>query len=134
MPIWITIERHNGVPIYMQIAEQFRHAMEVGTLQPGEQLPTVRQLAGDLAIAPNTIVQAYDKLQGMGLIDSRPGAGTVVLAQANGSLLHQQIEALYERLQRLVHDAAGLGIEPAELAARFQAEMARFYRESEGQQ
>jgi GntR family transcriptional regulator len=134
MPIWITIERHSGVPIYMQIAEQIRHAVEDGTLQPGEQLPTVRQLAGDLAIAPNTIVQAYEKLQGMGLIESRPGAGTVVLAQANGALRHQQIEALYERLQRLVHDAAGLGIGPADLAARFQAEVARFYRESEGRQ
>ena len=84
MPIWITIERHSGVPIYLQIAEQFRHAMEVGALQPGEQLPTVRQLAGDLAIAPNTIVQAYDKLQGLGLIESRPGAGTVVLDPFNG--------------------------------------------------
>ncbi len=131
MPIWLTVNSRSGVPMYVQIVEQVKHALEVGTLQPGEQLPTVRRLASDLTIAPNTIVKAYNDLQTMGLIESRPGAGTVVVADLNGSLRAQQVEALFGRLEALVRDAAGLGLDPTELEARFRAEIARFYREKE---
>ena len=67
-----------GVPIYVQIVGQVRHAIQVGGLAPGERLSTVRRLAGDLAIAPNTIVKAYNELQRGGIVESRPGVGTVV--------------------------------------------------------
>src|SRR5438105_908462 len=116
MAIWLTINSRSGVPIYVQIVEQVKHALQVGTLRSGEQLPTVRQLASDLTIAPNTIVKAYDELQKMGLIDSRPGAGTVVSPNLNGPLHGQQTEALFERLQSVVHDAAGLEVDPGELS------------------
>jgi GntR family transcriptional regulator len=76
--VWIDVDSRGGVPIYVQIVDQVRHAIEVGGLRAGERLPTVRWLAEDLAIAPNTIVKAYKELQRMGYVVSRAGVGTVV--------------------------------------------------------
>jgi GntR family transcriptional regulator len=128
MAIWLDINPRSGMPIYLQLVEQIKHALEVGALQPGEQLPTVRQLAGELTIAPNTIVKAYNELQDLGFIESRPGAGTVVVADLNGAMRQQQVAALFERLHTLIRDAASLGIGEAELAARFDAEVAHIYK------
>ena len=128
MAVWLDVNPRSGVPIYVQIVEQVKHAIEVGALQPGEQLPTVRQLAVDLTIAPNTIVKAYNELQGLGLIESRPGAGTVV-ANLNGSIFKQQTETLFARMHGVVRDAASLGISADELAARFDVEIKRFYQQ-----
>jgi GntR family transcriptional regulator len=63
--VWIDVDSRGGVPIYVQIVDQVRHAIEVGRLSVGERLPTVRRLAEDLEIAPNTIVRAYNELQRM---------------------------------------------------------------------
>lgn len=131
MAIWLTVNPRSGVPIYVQLVEQVRHALEVGSLQPGDPLPTVRQLASDLTIAPNTIVKAYNELQAMGLIDSRPGAGTVVTANLDGTLRKQQIATLLDRLHSLVKDAAGLDVSKAELEARFAEEIDKFYSRDE---
>lgn len=128
MAVWLDVNTRSGVPIYVQIVEQVKHAIELGALQPGEQLPTVRQLAIDLTIAPNTIVKAYNELQGLGLIESRPGAGTVV-ANLNGSIFKQQTETLFNRLHDVVRDAASLGVGEAELADRFEAEIEHFYKQ-----
>ena len=127
MPIWLKVDQHSGVPIYLQIVDQIRHALEVGTLQPGYQLPTVRQMASELAIAPNTIVRAYNELQAIGLIESRQGVGTVVTANLDGRLSKHQKEALFERLATLVRDAAGLQIDPDDLEARFKDRMDEFF-------
>ncbi len=110
MPNWLDVNPRSGVPIYVQLVEQIKHALEVGVLQTGEQLPTVRQLASELTIAPNTIVKAYDELARLGLIESRQGVGTIVVANLDGTLRKQQQEALFQRLQVLVRDASHLGI------------------------
>ncbi len=127
MPIWLKVDQHSGVPIYLQIVDQVRHALEVGTLQPGHQLPTVRQMASELSIAPNTIVRAYNELQADGLIESRQGVGTVVTANLDGTLSKHQKEALFERLATLVRDAAGLQIDPDDLEARFKDDIDEFF-------
>lgn len=127
MPIWLKVNQHSGVPIYLQIVEQMKHSLEVGTLRSGDQLPTVRQLASDLAIAPNTIVRAYNDLQASGLIESRQGVGTVVVGNLHSKLRKHQTDALFERLASLVRDAAGLKIDPAELEARFKAEIDKYF-------
>src|ERR671911_1997698 len=76
--VWIDVDVHSGVPIYVQITDQVRRAIEAGSLRSGERLPTVRRLARELSVAPNTIVKAYSELQRVGLIEGRPGVGTVV--------------------------------------------------------
>lgn len=123
--IWLNIDPRSGVPIYVQLVEGVRHALAVGTLRPGERLPTVRALAGELAVAPNTVVKAYNELQRAGLIESRPGVGTLVVGDPEGVVREQQVEDLYRRLRILVRDAAGLGITEDELWERLDAEFER---------
>jgi len=127
MTRWLDVDQHSGIPIYLQIVEQIRHALEVGGLRPGDQLPTVRQLATELTIAPNTIVKAYNELQRMGLIESRPGVGTVVSGQAVSAIRQHQVDALFERLRVLVRDAAAMGVSDNELSTRFAEELSRSY-------
>ena len=93
----------------MQLVEGVRHALEVGTLRGvGERVPMVRTLAREFTVAPNTVVKAYGELQQMGLIESRPGVETVVVANTGEAVRKRQVEDLYERLGVLVCDAVGL--------------------------
>lgn len=121
----LDVDPQSGVPIYVQLVEGVRHALAVGTLRPGERLPTVRALAKELAVAPNTVVKAYNELQRAGLIESRPGVGTVVVGDLEEVAREQQIEDLYRRLGVLVRDAVGLGITEDELWERLDAEFER---------
>lgn len=123
--IWLDVDPRSGVPIYVQLVEGVRHALAVGTLGSGERLPTVRALAGELAVAPNTVVKAYNELQRAGLIESRPGVGTLVVGDPEGVVREQQVEELYRRLGVLVRDAAALGITEDELWERLDAEFER---------
>ncbi len=125
--IWLDVDPRSGVPIYVQLVEGVRHALAVGTLEPGERLPTVRALAEELAVAPNTVVKAYNELQRAGLIKSRPGVGTLVVGDPEGVVREQQVEALYRRLRVLVRDAAGLGITEDELWERLDTEFERVH-------
>ncbi len=133
MPNWLDVNPRSGVPLYVQLVQQITHALETGILQTGDQLPTVRQLASELTIAPNTIVKAYDELARLGLIQSRQGVGTVVTANFNGALRQHQLEAIYERMHALVRDAANLGVSEQELSERFESEIASFYREQQNE-
>jgi DNA-binding transcriptional regulator YhcF (GntR family) len=68
----------SGVPIYLQLMEQVKHAIETGALRPGEQLPSIRPLAEELVINPNTVAKAYRELEHEGVIELRQGAGAFV--------------------------------------------------------
>ena len=132
--VWIAVESRSGVPIYVQIVDQVRHAIEVGGFGPGDRLPTVRQLAGDLAIAPNTIVKAYNELQRMGLVESRPGVGTVVADGVEAVARERQVAAIFERLRVLARDAAALGISEDDLWAGLDSEYERIPRDDRGEE
>ena len=128
--VWIDVDSRSGVPIYVQIVDQVRHAVDVGGLRPGERLPPVRRLAGELAIAPNTIVKAYNELQRMGLIESRPGIGTVVSEGIEEVARGRRFEEIFERLRVLVRDAAALGISEDDLWASLDSEFERLPRDT----
>ena len=130
--IWIDVDPRSGVPIYVQIVEQVRHAIEVGGLEPGERLPTVRRLAEDLTVAPNTIVKAYGELQRMGLVESRAGVGTVVAEGVGEVTRERRVAAVFERLRVLVRDAAALGISEDDLWVGLDPEFERIPRENGG--
>jgi len=119
------VDSRSGVPIYVQLVDQVRHAIEVGGFGPGDRLPTVRRLAEDLAIAPNTIVKAYNELQRMGLVESRSGVGTVVAEGVAEVARERQIAAIFERLRVLARDAAALGISEDDLWAGLDSEYER---------
>jgi|SRR5579884_851127 len=72
------LDLHSGVPVYRQLIDQVRAGMASGTLSVGDQLPTVRQLAVDLAINPNTVLRAYRELELAGLLETQQGTGTFV--------------------------------------------------------
>ena len=74
----LVIDGKSGVPFYRQIIEQVKFAISSGDLQPGDQLPTVRQLAVDLAVNPNTVVRAYRQLEIEGMLETHQGSGTFV--------------------------------------------------------
>ena len=133
MAIWLHVNTRSGVPMYVQLIEQIQHALEVGALSPGDSLPSVRELASELSIAPNTIVKTYNELQRMGLIESRAGKGTVVLGTAEEILRAQQREALFERLRVLVRDASSLGLSAEELQAHFEQAVQQFFPELQRQ-
>lgn len=78
MAIHIRIDMKSGVPVYRQIIDQVKSAIATGQLQQGDRLPTVRQLAVDLSVNPNTVSRAYRELELTGLVDTQMGSGTFV--------------------------------------------------------
>jgi len=132
--VWIDVDPRSGVPIYVQIVDQVWHAIEVGGFGPGERLPTVRRLAGDLAIAPNTIVKAYNELQRAGLVESRPGVGTVVAGRVGEVARERQVAEIFRRLRVIARDAAALGISEDDLWASLDSEYERIPRDEAGEE
>ena len=72
------LDLHSGVPVYRQVIDQVRGGIAAGTLSAGNQLPTVRQLAVDLAINPNTVLRAYRELELGGMLETHQGTGTFI--------------------------------------------------------
>ena len=77
----IQLDLHSGMPVYRQVIDQVRGGIASGLLEPGDQLPTVRQLAVDLAINPNTVIRAYRELELGGLLETHQGTGTFISTQ-----------------------------------------------------
>lgn len=128
MAVSLEVDQKSGVPIYIQLVGQVRDAVEVGGLNAGDRLPTVRKLAEDLSIAPNTIVKAYGELQRMGLIESRPGVGTVIV-ESTGAVREERLAALEKRLRDLVRAAAGLGMSEDDLWSLVDEEFERLRKQ-----
>src|SRR5213595_3617984 len=82
-----------GVPIYLQLMEQVKHAVETGAMRPGEQLPGIRPLAELLVINPNTVAKAYRELEHEGVIELRHGAGAFVSRNARAGRLADALRA-----------------------------------------
>jgi GntR family transcriptional regulator len=78
LPFTISLDLKSGVPVYRQIIDQVKSAIATGAIGPGDRLPTVRQLAVDLSINPNTVSRAYTELELTGLVETHMGSGTFV--------------------------------------------------------
>ena len=78
MAIQLTLDLKSGVPFYRQIIDQVKSAIATGAIGPGDRLPTVRQLAVDLSVNPNTVSRAYTELELTGLVETQMGSGTFV--------------------------------------------------------
>lgn len=111
----LRIESSSGVPITRQVADQIRTRCATGALHPGEQLPSVRELARQLTVNQNTILRVYERLTAEGLLQRRHGAGTFVADRLPLGQLKAQRTVLRDELRRFVHRARALGIEPVEL-------------------
>ena len=115
MLVELDFRRH--VPIYVQIVERLKHLIATEILKPGDQLPTIRQLADDLRVNFNTVARAYRILDQAGLVSTQQGRGTYVLESLppNQSTRLRE-EALKALTQLFLTEAAQLGFEPDEVA------------------
>jgi GntR family transcriptional regulator len=118
----IVIEFHldsrSGVSPYLQIVHQVRHALRLGLLREGDQLPTVKDVVARLAINPNTVLKAYKELEHGGLVSARPGVGTFVTK----TLPNPSIAAhgpLRQSLQRWLANARRAGLDDESIEALF---------------
>jgi len=113
------LDSRSGVPTYLQLANQVRHAVQLGILKPGDQLPTVKEVVAQVAINPNTVLKAYRELEHEGLAAGRPGVGTFVTR----SLVDTSFKAqgpLRRDLERWLAKARRLGLDEESIRALFE--------------
>jgi GntR family transcriptional regulator len=110
-----------GQPLYLQLIQQVRYAIETGVLQDGDQLPGIRTLAEELAVSHNTIAKAYSELEHEDLLDLRHGSGAYVLAARNTKSQADRICAAQERVRALVDSLKGKDFSEEEIRRLFEA-------------
>ena len=120
-----------GVPIYLQLMEQVKHAIETGALRPGEQLPGIRPLAEELVINPNTVAKAYRELEHEGVIELRHGAGAFVSGNARAKELTDKLRAGQTIVTSAVERLHARGITDEEIRRLFEAELSRGSRKGD---
>ena len=118
--MFINIDPSSGLPIYIQIAQQIKTAVAMGRLQPEDPLPSVRQLAVELAVNPNTVARAYLDLEIEGVIYKRQGAGTFVSSQGVEMSKGERRRVLNELLEKALVEGVNLGLSERELRDAFE--------------
>lgn len=126
----LRIEPDSKVPIYVQIEEQVRAMVAAGQLAPGDQLPTIRQLAAELRVNYNTVARAYLDLDRDGVITTLRGRGTFVAGVPDAEAMARlRVEKLHSILRVSLEEARRLGYASEEVAHAFQQELALCYPE-----
>lgn len=115
------INYRDGRPIYEQVVDEIEQMVMHGILEADSQLPSVRQMASELSINPNTIQRAYGELENRGVIYSVKGKGNFVSPNA-AALRQRRLEELKKQILELIRTAKELGVQDAQLMAWFQGE------------
>jgi GntR family transcriptional regulator len=123
------IDPHNGLSIYDQIARQIKFAVAGGVLKAGEMIPSVRDLARELAINPNTIARAYRQLQDDRVLEPVRGTGLEVATGAGERCRSERLKLIRARLRQVLTEAKQSGLDPRELRALVDKELAAVERE-----
>ena len=118
--MYIAIDPSSGVPIYMQIVSQIKTGIAMGRLLPEDPLPSVRHLAVDLAVNPNTVARAYLDLEIEGVIYKRQGAGTFVSSNGVEMSKGERRRVLNELLEKALVEGVNLGLSERELRDAFE--------------
>jgi GntR family transcriptional regulator len=122
MDIWV--DHESGMPIYAQIMEQIKHLVATGRLKPGDQLPTIRQLAVDLRVNPNTVVHAYHELDSQGVISTQQGRGTFIATRPDeGRLAEMRRDRLRTILRGALLQVLSLGYKEEEIKSAFETQL-----------
>ncbi len=119
----ITLDFRSSHPIYLQIVEQVQAQINSGVLRPGDQLPTVRQLAADLRVNFNTVARAYRLLDEAGLISTQHGRGTYVWDGHDDGADRLQQQSLQELVRDFLRQAGRLGYSPDDIINVVQSEI-----------
>jgi GntR family transcriptional regulator len=125
MAMFLHIDPHNGLAIYEQIARQVKFAIAAGALDVSQHVPSVRELAGQLAVNPNTVARAYRDLQSEGVLTPIRGTGLAVTAEAPKRCRAARQELVRERLQGALAEAAQAGLDADEIRGLVDRELRR---------
>ena len=125
-PIEFRLDAASGVPTYLQLVQQVEHALRLGYLKPGDQLPKVRDVVAELAINPNTVLKAYKELETKGLAAGRPGQGTFIQAALSQIALHE-LTGLRKTLLAWLRTADAAGLDEAGMVALFTSALRDFH-------
>ena len=118
-----------GVPIYLQLMEQVKHAIETGALRPGEQLPGIRPLAEELVVNPNTVAKAYRELEHGGVVELRQGAGAFVSDKAPTKKDADRLRLAQAIVTAAIDKLRSRGVTDDEIRRLFEAELSGMYAE-----
>jgi GntR family transcriptional regulator len=122
------VDVRNGLAVYDQIVRQMKFAVADGALRSGELVPSVRELARDLAINPNTVARAYRELQEDGVLEAVRGMGLSIAAAARRHCQAERIKLIRARLRLALEEAIKSGLEMTEVENLMQAELATICR------
>ena len=131
-PIEFRLDPVSGVPTYLQLVHQVEHALRLGYLKPGDQLPRVRDVVAELAINPNTVLKAYKELETKGLAVGRPGQGTFIQAALSQVAL-PELAGLHKALLSWLATAEAAGLDEDGVVALFTSALRDFYKRRAGQ-
>jgi len=130
-PIEFRLDATSGVPTYLQLVQQVEHALRLGYLKPGDQLPRVRDVVAGLTINPNTVLKAYRELETKGLAAGRPGQGTFVQATLNQVAL-PELGTLRRSLLGWLASADAAGLDEDGIDALFTSVLRDFFKSRGG--
>ena len=130
-PVEFRLDPASGVPTYLQLVHQVEHALRLGYLKPGDQLPKVRDVVASLAINPNTVLKAYRELETKGLTAGRPGQGTFIQATLSQVAL-PELTALRRSLSGWLATADAAGLDEDGIVALFASALRDFYERRSG--
>lgn len=129
MPLYLHVDPTNGLPVYLQIVDQVRRAVAIGVLKPGEQLPTVKQLASDLVVNPATVSRSLRELEHLDIIQSVPGRGAFVRADAITSAAKSGArDVVSASINAAIREARSLGVDESDLHELFRRALDVWYR------
>src|SRR6476646_797623 len=130
-PIEFRVDASSGLPTYLQLVQQVEHALRLGYLEPGDQLPKVRDVVASLAINPNTVLKAYRDLEAKGLAAGRPGQGTFVQAGLSQVTL-PELAGLRKSLLGWLAAADEAGLDENGMVALFTSALRDFHERRSG--
>jgi GntR family transcriptional regulator len=130
-PIEFRLDTGSGMPTYLQLVQQVEHALRLGYLKPGDQLPKVRDVVASLAINPNTVLKAYRELEIKGLTAGRPGQGTFIQATLSRVAL-PELTALRRSLSSWLTTADDAGLDEDGIVALVASTLRDFYERRSG--
>jgi len=121
----LDIHRESPVPVYEQIVSQVTFAVASGILEPGSMIPSVRDLAKQLLVNPNTVARAFQQLEREGVVTARHGRGMEVMPEAPGNCRAQRQEIVRGRIREALREAASSALPPDEIRLLVEEELAR---------
>lgn len=130
----LQLDERSGVPVYRQIMDQIQYYVAGGTLRPGDQLPSIRELANAMAVNPTTVVKAYSELEGEGIIEKRHGKGAFIAAQAPALSQMDQEMALRRSAKQLAVEATQLQVPPPKVITVVREELGALSAERGGEE